>query len=505
MPKRAVLYLRLSNASDTSTSIARQEADLRALAEREGWDVTATLTDEGISGRKSRANAVEALRMIADGEADVLVVWKFDRWSRQGLSAVAQLIGTLDARPDTLFVAMADGLRSDQPTWRIIAAILSEVARIEAENTSLRVRSSMHALKHSGRFSGGNVPYGYRPAPNPHGEGRILLVDPAEAATIREIAERLLDGNDTIPRIILDLHARAVPAPRSAYRKAVQAGRDPDGLATGRWQLTSIMGMLTGDAILGRMKHQGELVLGDDGLPAQVWEPIVDLHTVQRLRARVNDPRGASSRKRKPYMARLLSGLVYCKLCGTKMYVNTGRNGGPGYRCAGPVNGIDCRGPAISAQGLEDHISDAFLKMIGDAPEFREIEEAVDSRSTAELAEVETALSDVTTAMLADDSDIAALTVRLSKLKNRRSQLRALPTTVRTSQVATGRTFREAWSEEEDLGERRRFIAARIDHIEVGMRETRGPRFDPSRLTIHWRDWTDAQSPASDERREAIV
>src|SRR5690242_17335288 len=105
-PSRAVLYLRLSELTDGSTSIVKQRDDLRALAEREGWDVVAEFVDEGISGRKSRVNAYEALSMIRNQRADVLVVWKFDRWSRQGLPALAALIETLDMRDDAVFVAL---------------------------------------------------------------------------------------------------------------------------------------------------------------------------------------------------------------------------------------------------------------------------------------------------------------------------------------------------------------------------------------------------------------
>ena len=95
---RAVLYMRLSKTTEESTSIERQRRDLEALCEREGWSVVAELEDDGISGGKRRARADEALAMLRDGRADVLCVWKLDRWSRQGLSAIADLVDVLDER-----------------------------------------------------------------------------------------------------------------------------------------------------------------------------------------------------------------------------------------------------------------------------------------------------------------------------------------------------------------------------------------------------------------------
>jgi site-specific DNA recombinase len=84
-PPRAVLYVRLSKASDVSTSIQGQNDELYALSQREGWTVTAVFEDNGRSGGKTRANAEEALRMLRDDEADVLAVYSDDRWSRMGI------------------------------------------------------------------------------------------------------------------------------------------------------------------------------------------------------------------------------------------------------------------------------------------------------------------------------------------------------------------------------------------------------------------------------------
>ncbi|KFF57925.1 hypothetical protein JF66_22550, partial [Cryobacterium sp. MLB-32] len=58
---RAVLYVRLSRESAVSTSIEGQNADLYALAEREGWQIVATFEDNGKSGGKQRENAIGAL------------------------------------------------------------------------------------------------------------------------------------------------------------------------------------------------------------------------------------------------------------------------------------------------------------------------------------------------------------------------------------------------------------------------------------------------------------
>ncbi|YP_010678232.1 serine integrase [Arthrobacter phage Reedo] len=478
---RAILYTRLSISDDASTSLSRQEADLRALADREGWDVVRVLTDDGISGRKARANAAEALRMLREDEADVLAVWKFDRWSRQGLAAVADLVNTLDAVPSARFVALGDGLNSTQPAWRIIASVLAEVARMEADNTATRVRSSIAALRKSSRFAGGVVPFGYRTAPAPDGPGRILEPNPSEAAIIRELADEILAGASLF-KLALDLTARGVPASRSPYRLAVNAGRNPEGLSRGVWKVVSLQKIMTGDALLGRVTHKGTVLTDADGVPVRVWEPILDLPTLTRLRARLAP---AEAKPKRVRAARLLSGLVYCSHCGSKCYVRTS-GGYPIYGCASRSFGLSCPQPRITATGLEDYVAERFLAVVGDAPEVEEVELVSDPGTAEALAEIEAALQEASTALTADDADLPALMARLASLKARRAELRAIPATLTREILPTGRTLREAWLAEDDVDRRRNLLLEGLDHVKIKMRNRHGKKFEPERVEIFW-------------------
>jgi len=480
---RAALYLRLSQSDDASTSIARQERDLREYADREGWDVVAVLTDDGISGRKARANAGEALRMIRDGEVDVLAVWKFDRWSRQGLAAVADLIGALDTRPEARFVALRDGLRSEQPAWRIIASVLAEVARMEADNTATRVRSSIAALRRDGRFPGGVVPFGYRPAPAPDGPGRILVVDPGEAAIVREVADRLLTGLESLVAISLDLNARGVPATRSAARSARLAGRPVEGLATGTWRTSQLTDTWSSEHLLGRVTHKGAIVRGEDGMPVQVWEPILDLDTALRLRARLTP---ATLRPRRVRAARLLSGLAYCGHCGGKLYVKHAGGGDIYYGCSASAQGVDCPMPRIKADSLDEYVVAQTLATDGAKPHRHEVTAARASDAAASLVEVEAAIQEATGALASDDADVPALVTLLASLKARRGELRDVPDVIETTVVPSGMTIAEAYAAAETADQQRAWLVdAGVDHVTVAVRERRGRTFDPTRVRIY--------------------
>lgn len=92
-----------------------------------------------------------------------------------------------------------DGLDSRDASFDAIFGILAVMARIERRNTRVRVTASIARLRRDGRFAGGNVPYCYRPADNPEGFGRVLVIDElvideTEAAVVREAAARVLTG-----------------------------------------------------------------------------------------------------------------------------------------------------------------------------------------------------------------------------------------------------------------------------------------------------------------------
>lgn len=485
MTRRAVLYLRLSATVDDSTSMRRQAEDLEALAAREGWEVVRVLEDDGVSGRKARANAAEALRMIRDGDADVLAVWKLDRWTRQGLGALVALVDVLDERPGAVFVAYSDGLRSDQPSWRLIAGVLAEVARMEAENTSTRIRSSFDYRKRVGKFTGGPIPFGYVSAPAADGVGRVLEVDPAEAAIVREVAELILDGT-SLSRVARELNARGVPTSKSPRRLAALAGAPDESLDPGRWTVSTIRVVWASHNLQGRTVHRGEPVRDPEtGLPVQPWDAILDAETVTRLRARLLGSPGTPRRTR---AARLLSGVAFCAHCGAKLYVNS-----PGkdatYSCPSSWNAGTCPSPPrMTARLLEAHVESRFLKMLGNTPEVR-LEESLEDPGTASaLADVELALSETTAALTLDGADYTALLPRLDALKARRAELAARPPAIASRLVPTGRTMAEAWRADEDPERRRSLLLLGLDHVTVSARNPAHPRskFDPARVEFYW-------------------
>lgn len=484
-PKRAAIYLRLSvenaderAATGQSASIDRQEKDLRILADAEGWTIAPEhiFVDDGLTGRKVRENARAALRALAAGVVDVLLVWKFDRFSRQGPRAIAGLVDALAANPNGLFVSMHDGLRSDMgPAWEMVAGNLARAAKAEAENMALRVARAHAGNRADGRFTGGTVPIGYVTAERTDRNGnrlpgRMLTPDPVVAPLLRDLAERVLAGESFL----------------SVCRLANESGVKPP--RSDRWRVSTLRTALTGDPIVGRYSYRGALVRNEDGTPRQVWEPVLDLETWRAVRARLDERAMTPTTKRsRGTRGRLLSGLAVCE-CGSSLHMHRNSNGTLSYRCSGPQNGVGCpTRVSVLCDRLEEYVVAQVLPALRDLPIVVETEA---EPSTAELADVLEAITAASAEFAAPGADHAGLAARMAALQERRATLEAAARVARRTTVRVeGESFGELWERADDIT-RRKHLARALEAIVVRPRP-RGPHGWPplasDSVTIRWR------------------
>jgi DNA invertase Pin-like site-specific DNA recombinase len=471
---RVIGYARLSSGSEESTSITRQRETIERFAASRGWDLVGVVDDPVASATKLRLNRPGLLRVreaIASGEAAAVVVWRLDRIAR----SVVDFGTLLDEGVNV--VSATEPLDTTTPMGRAMAEILQVFAAMEAASISARLRDSVHYLRRNARFPGGRVPYGYRTAPNPDGPGRVLELDPEAARVVREAAEAILSGRSAYA-VARDLTARGVPTARGA-----------EG-----WSVQALVGVLTGEAVLGRVVSRGELVRDEHGLPATVWPPILrpdearDLRALLSPKTSVNRPRTAGY---------LLSGMLYCASCDSPMVYQRRRTARvrdgkaeavyDSYRCTSRGNGRECARPvSVKAEWIESHVVGAFLGAVGRFPVTAEV---VEASEPAALAEVEEALQQAAQAMTEPGADFPALVERLGALRARREELAALPSAPVVRLVETGRTYAEEWDAlGDDLNGRRAVLARAIDHVRLSPRDAGGdPRaFDPRRAEILW-------------------
>lgn len=210
---RAITYRRVSTDEqvDSGLGLDAQATSISRNIEARGWNVVAEMADEGVSGSvepTARPVLAEALRLLAAGEADALVVAKLDRATR----SVADLCHLLDLsdRQGWDFIALDLGIDTSTPMGRAMAQMAGVFSELERKMIGQRTSDAMQALKASGRRLG-------RPVEQASETRQRIADEHAEGRSLRSIAN--------------DLNTAEVPTARGGKWHASTIGRVLDSLA----------------------------------------------------------------------------------------------------------------------------------------------------------------------------------------------------------------------------------------------------------------------------------
>jgi DNA invertase Pin-like site-specific DNA recombinase len=153
MNKRAILLGRVSTRKESqTTSLERQESELRAEAARRGWTVVGWFSDRSTGKSLQRPGLGQALDLVFAGKADVLVVHSLDRLGRN----VREMIETIDALAAVGcgFLVTDSGLDATGPMGRLVFTVFAAIAQFHREKNSEAIRGGLaHAAKR-GRYPG---------------------------------------------------------------------------------------------------------------------------------------------------------------------------------------------------------------------------------------------------------------------------------------------------------------------------------------------------------------
>jgi DNA invertase Pin-like site-specific DNA recombinase len=130
-----------------------QTRELAAYCERRGWVIFDTYVDNGVSGKRDSRPALN--RLMSDAHArrfDVVIVWRFDRFSRS-VSHLCRALETFNAL-DIQFVSLCEQVDTSTPTGKLVFTILGAVAEGERNLIAERVRSGLKNAKAKGKTLG---------------------------------------------------------------------------------------------------------------------------------------------------------------------------------------------------------------------------------------------------------------------------------------------------------------------------------------------------------------
>jgi len=471
--ERCAIYCRLSYAPDGSVeAVTRQEETARSLAARLGWPVAQVYVDNNISAWKRGVRRPAWERMLGDlrsGARDAIIVYHGDRLIRRGRD-LEDLLDLADARQ--LSIASVSGTRdlSNADDRYVLRLDVASAIR-ESDNISRRVKAAIVAAAEAGRPKNGRFrPYGY--------EKDGVTVSPLEASVIREMAGRVLAGQSvgSVVRWLND------------SRTATVTGA--------RWIPATVRSILTNP------RHAGMRTMHGKVIAAAQWEGILDLATMEDLRAVIAPVRHDQAVHKVVPMARahLLTNLARCGSCGAglRSMRRSRRRGVPRtgrlYYCHNP----QCPGPKV---GRDESLLDEFI--IGAMLELLNRPLAIEKRRAArrspglggQIAALERRMGDEAVAFRAarDDPDYDPVLVmqRIGSYKRRIAELRQQMDAGTRSRLLDGHegATREQW-DSWPLEVRRALIAALLT-VTVLPSARRGPGFDPDCVRL--------SEPAEDE------
>ena len=290
---------------------AQREACVAHIASQAGlgWAlVPISYDDGGISGGTMQRPALQRLlEDIGQRRIDIVVVYKIDRLTRS-LVDFSKIVEIFDAA-DASFVSVTQQFNTTTSMGRLTLNVLLSFAQFEREVAAERVRDKIAASKRKGLWMGGTVPLGYR------AENRKLVIEEAEAKTVRLLFDRYLDLKSV----------RALAEEAAATKLRGRTTKGPQGAIPGKpFGRGNLYHLLSNPVYIGKVRHRDLVHDGEH-------QPIIDPPVFAKAKAllKVQAPR-RSAHQNTPD-SHLLTGLVFDET-GDRLSPTHARKNGKRYR-----------------------------------------------------------------------------------------------------------------------------------------------------------------------------
>lgn len=374
---KVAAYVRVSTdeQSEQGNSLTEQQERLEAYCTAMGWDEPQFYEDDGYSAKDLRRP--ELTRMLEDVKIkgyDIIITTKLDRLSRRlfDILSVAEYL----EKYDCYYASATEGFNTSTPSGRLVLQMLGMVAEFERERNSERVRDNMRSIARRGDRVITRPCYGYDV------KNGTYVINVEEAIFARKMRDWLFAGHGG----------------REIAKRANKLGsRTKEGNLwnerTVRYYLRRET--LAGDIVYNRTYKKGTRIITR---PPEEWIWIRNHHQGifsredNRKINRILDSRKTAGRHidQSRY---LLSGLVVCGHCGSKMNGKAERKKGDReprwfrYTCDGYLKKGICYHHWAKRDAIEKLIIDRIQKLATAAPGSVELavhktEKKTDEKST---------------------------------------------------------------------------------------------------------------------------
>jgi site-specific DNA recombinase len=186
--KNVGLYVRVSTQeqAEKGWSIEGQLAELHKFCDaRADWKVRWVLKDPGYTAANlDRPGMQRLLELVQEGRLDAIVVWRYDRLSRDNLDFPLLLHLFREHHADVVS-ATEPAPGTDTPMGEFTVGMIGLIATLERKMNGMRVKMGMRTRTRNGLWHGGPVPYGFV---YDRATGR-LATDDGEAVVVRTVFE----------------------------------------------------------------------------------------------------------------------------------------------------------------------------------------------------------------------------------------------------------------------------------------------------------------------------
>lgn len=373
-----ISYSRLSLNRNEKDSVARGLRDCRARAMSRGNHVVAEFTDDNISAytgkeRPGYDGALQFARDHADALNDILIPHpsRLTRSRTQRGELFSELI-KLRVGIESLSGGSID---LADPMQALTADLMGAFDTAESAVKGYRVRAVAQERAAMGKAHG-RILYGWRRESVMNARGLRVdwrdVEEPRTAAIVREIVERLCDG-ETTKAIARDLTARREPTPAEAMR----LGPEDEWIGHAPWTHSTVRQIAQRPANIGKRmggstvgadgKRSKGVVIGNTESPAIV-DPVKHARVLAHYAATTATTKRTSSDRR--YLLTFADGYT-CGICGSLLRMKR-RSTGPrdflSYQCNGR-QACTTRGMA----DVDDYVVGLLLAALNDPKRVAEI------------------------------------------------------------------------------------------------------------------------------------
>lgn len=149
---KAAIYLRVSCANKDQKTDSQRYA-LEEYCKMKGYEICGIYEDIGFSGAKSSRPQLDQLMVDArQGKFDVVVVFRFDRFSRSTRHLLQSLEEFRSLKVG--FCSVSESIDTQSPMGEAMFTIIAALAALERATIVERIKAGLHAARAKGKILG---------------------------------------------------------------------------------------------------------------------------------------------------------------------------------------------------------------------------------------------------------------------------------------------------------------------------------------------------------------